>query len=105
MIMDYKTFIDLLTANPSDKLAFVSGKAGEVSGHCAVVDVTKGDTAVVVKLEAKGAKFFETSNNALKVLAKVTEADALTVSVSVDGKVFVLDSAAADEGYVLGKVS
>lgn len=103
--MDYKSLVDLVKANPTCKLAFV-GKVEKVSGHCAVVDVVKQDAAVVVKLEAKGAKYFETCENALKVLEKVTEADALAVSVSVDGKVLVVDEVVVtDENYVLVKVS
>jgi hypothetical protein len=104
--MDYNTFVNLLTANPTSKLAFNASNAGSISVHCGVVDVFKGDTSVVVSLLQKDNKFFENCSNALKVLAKVTDAGALPVSVLVAGKTYVLNSSDAnDEGYVLCKVS
>jgi hypothetical protein len=102
--MDFKSFSDLVNANPKMRLVFVSTKGGEISPYNIVGSVVKADK-VIINLSPVAKKTYEVCENAAKVLATVTEADAFEVSVVVAGKVFALGSADADSGYLIAKVS
>jgi hypothetical protein len=102
--MDFKSFSDLVNANPKMRLVFVGTKGGEISPYNLVRTVVKADK-VIINLSPVAKKTYEVCEHVAKLLATVTEADALEVSVNVDGKVFALVSAKTGEKYVNAKVS